>query len=88
MNLNLFLNPSAMQKGSCGTFGTITWALVIIGALNWGLVGLGALINGSDWNLVDMLVGQWPVVESVVYLLVGVSAVYMLASYWGSDMKR
>ena len=78
-----------MQKGSCGTLGTITWALVIIGALNWGLVGLGTLISGDEWNLVDMLLGQWPTVEAVVYLLVGISAVYSLASCWGSDkMKR
>ncbi len=73
-----------MQKGSCGTLGSISWALVLIGAVNWGLVGLGTLVSGSDWNLVNMLVGQWPTVEAVVYLLVGASAVYSLASCWGA----
>ncbi len=79
-----------MQKGSCNTVGTVAFALVLIGALNWGLVGLGALISGSDWNLVNMLLGQWPTVEAIVYLLVGISAVYSLATCWGSNgnMKR
>ena len=48
--------------------------LVIIGALNWGLVGLGSFL-GQDLNVVSMLVGAWPVVENVVYVLVGLSGV-------------
>jgi uncharacterized membrane protein YuzA (DUF378 family) len=47
--------------------------LVIIGALNWGLVGLFGL------NLVEMLLGAWPMVVRLVYVLVGVSAVMELA---------
>lgn len=46
------------------------YALVIVGALNWGLVGL------FDFNLVNMLFGAWPMVEKLVYILVGLSAVY------------
>lgn len=78
-----------MQKGSCGTLGTVTWVLVLVGALNWGLVGLGSLVSGADWNLVSMIFGQWPVVEAVVYLLVGVSAVYSIVACWSScTMKK
>ena len=58
----------------------VSWILIIVGALNWGLVGLGGLM-GSDWNLVNMLVGAWPMVESLVYLLVGLSAVYEVATH-------
>ncbi|QQR54526.1 DUF378 domain-containing protein [Candidatus Peregrinibacteria bacterium] len=76
-----------MQKGSSGTLGTVAWALMFIGALNWGLIGLGALIGDSNWNLVNMLLGQWPTVESVVYLIVGVGAVYCLVDCW-SNPKR
>lgn len=50
--------------------------LVIVGGLNWGLVGVGMLL-GSDLNLVSMLVGSWPTVEAIVYVLVGLSAVVM-----------
>jgi uncharacterized membrane protein YuzA (DUF378 family) len=46
----------------------VTFLLVIVGALNWGLVGL------FDFNLVSFLVGGFPVVERVVYVLVGLSA--------------
>lgn len=60
----------------------IATILVVVGAVNWGLVGLGGLIS-SNLNLVNLLFGQWAVVENVVYLLVGVSGllmVWMLAS--------
>ena len=53
----------------------VTFLLVIVGALNWGLVGL------LNVNLVKMVVGSWPSLESLVYILVGVSAVYVLATH-------
>lgn len=47
--------------------------LVVIGGLNWGLVGLGGFLD-KNLNVVNLLLGTWPTVEWVVYLLVGVSA--------------
>lgn len=52
--------------------------LVIVGALNWGLVGLGMLMGGTGWNVVNMLLGSWPMVEAIVYVLVGLSGVWMV----------
>lgn len=49
------------------------WVLVIIGAINWGLVGL------FEFDLVNTLLGQWEIVERVVQVLVGLSAVATLA---------
>ena len=50
--------------------------LLIVGGLNWGLVGLSMLMGKMEsWNVVNMLLGGWPMVEGVVYLLVGVAAV-------------
>lgn len=52
--------------------------LVVIGGLNWGLVGLGALMgSGTNLNVVNLLLGSVPMVESIVYLLVGVAALFM-----------
>ncbi|MFI5260521.1 MAG: DUF378 domain-containing protein [Candidatus Paceibacteria bacterium] len=48
--------------------------LVIIGALNWGLIGLGSFMGGANWNVVHMLLGSWPMVENIVYVLVGLAA--------------
>ena len=59
------------------TVSMIAKILVIVGAVNWGLVGVGGLMD-SDWNLVSMLLGSWPMVESIVYVLVGVAGVSML----------
>lgn len=51
--------------------------LVIIGGLNWGLVGVGGLM-GSNWNVVNMLLGGMPMIEAIVYILVGVATVIMI----------
>lgn len=47
----------------------VAWILLVVGGLNWGLTAL-------NFNLVNMLLGSWPTVEKLVYLLVGLSAVY------------
>jgi uncharacterized membrane protein YuzA (DUF378 family) len=54
--------------------------LVIVGGINWGLIGLGMLISndGSTWNVVNMIFGSVSMLEAVIYVLVGVSAVMML----------
>jgi len=49
---------------------TVALVLVVVGAVNWGLVGL------LNLNLVEMLFGM-SMVTKVVYLLVGVSGVYV-----------
>jgi uncharacterized membrane protein YuzA (DUF378 family) len=50
----------------------ITLALVIVGGINWGLVGL------FDFNLVAALFGVDTFVSNLIYVLVGLSAVYQL----------
>lgn len=52
----------------------IAWVLVIIGGINWGLVGL------LDFNLVGVLLGDGTLVARIVYILVGLSALYLLFS--------
>lgn len=58
----------------------IEFILVIIGGLNWGLVGLGSLM-GSDLNVVHMLLSFSSQVESIVYVLVGLSAIGLVMSH-------
>lgn len=55
----------------------LTLALVIIGAINWGLVGVGTLID-ANWNLVNLILGGFPTIEAIVYLLVGLAGLYEL----------
>lgn len=50
----------------------IALVLVIVGGLNWGLVGLFKL------DLVELLFGSIPILQNIVYILVGLSAVYMI----------
>lgn len=50
----------------------VTLILVIVGGLNWGLVG------AFDFDLVAALFGEGSALSRVVYVLVGLSAVYQL----------
>ena len=50
--------------------------LAIIGALNWGLIGL----NGT--NLVDQIVGAGSTAARVIYILVGISGLLLLLSFF------
>jgi len=66
------------KKGGC-TMALVGKILVIVGGVNWGLVGLGMLLGTvGGWNVVNMILGSVPVLEGVVYVLVGISAVMMI----------
>jgi uncharacterized membrane protein YuzA (DUF378 family) len=60
--------------------GCIAKILLIVGGLNWGLVGIGGFA-GRDLNVVNMLLGSWPQVVWVVYILVGLAALWKLFSW-------
>jgi uncharacterized protein len=61
----------------------IAFILTIVGGLNWGLVGLGGFAS-ADWNLVHMILVSMPQLEWVVYILVGLSAVWLAVNH-GKD---
>jgi uncharacterized membrane protein YuzA (DUF378 family) len=50
----------------------ITLTLLIVGGLNWGLVG------AFDFDLVAALFGAETFLADLVYVLVGVSAIYQI----------
>lgn len=68
-----------MEGSTCSCKGGCNWAfwvakvLVVIGGLNWGLIAIN-----NEWNVVNMLLRQWPQVERAVYGIVGLAAVWML----------
>lgn len=53
----------------------VTVLLTVVGAINWGLVGL------FDYNLVRGLLGAGSMLEKVVYVAVGASAVYLVVQH-------
>jgi uncharacterized membrane protein YuzA (DUF378 family) len=58
--------------------GMVAFILLAIGGLNWLLVGFG-------FNLVDFLFGVGSVLSRIVYILVGLSALWEIATYkWSS----
>ena len=50
----------------------VALVLVVVGGLNWGLVGL------FNWNLVDAIFGSVAWLARLIYILVGLSALYMI----------
>ncbi len=50
----------------------VAMVLVIIGGLNWGLFGIS-----QDLNLVALIFG-YSIIARIVYILVGLSALYMI----------
>lgn len=54
----------------------IALILTVVGGINWGLVGIANL------NLVELIFGYLPILATIVYILVGISACYTLYVYW------
>ncbi|MEM4264017.1 MAG: DUF378 domain-containing protein [Candidatus Woesearchaeota archaeon] len=50
----------------------IALVLVIIGGLNWGLVGI------LNLDLVAKIFGSIPILAKIIYILVGLSALYVI----------
>lgn len=50
----------------------IALALVIIGAINWGLVGI------FNFNLVDTIFGVMSIISRLIYILVGISGLWVI----------
>lgn len=53
----------------------VTLLLVIIGGLSWGLVGV------FHFDLIAAILGDMSLLTRIVYILVGLSAVYLIVSF-------
>lgn len=58
-----------MEKNALGW---IAFVLLIVGGLNWALVGL------FNFDLVAAIFGQLSIIARIIYVLVGISAIYMI----------
>ncbi|MFA6458915.1 MAG: DUF378 domain-containing protein [Candidatus Paceibacterota bacterium] len=54
---------------------TIAFILVIVGGLNWLLLGL------SGWEIGQIFGGMDNIVSRIIYVLVGISAVYLIFTH-------
>ncbi len=69
---------SGMHKSKMNALDWVAMVLLIVGGLNWGLVGL------FNIDLVAALFGTQSALSRVVYVLVGLSALYSI--YTSSKM--
>jgi uncharacterized membrane protein YuzA (DUF378 family) len=65
----------------------VAYVLLLIGALNWGLVGI------FGFDLVATIFGEMAVVTRIIYVLVGLAAVYDILGFktiwrrWGVHLR-
>ena len=52
------------------TLDVVVWILLVVGGLNWGLVGV------FDFNLVSAIFGEMTILTRIIYILVGLAALY------------
>jgi uncharacterized membrane protein YuzA (DUF378 family) len=62
-------------------FDVIVAILLVVGGLNWGLVGL------FNFDLVASILGNMSALSRIIYIVVGISAVYQ-AIQWKEIQKR
>jgi uncharacterized membrane protein YuzA (DUF378 family) len=55
----------------------LTFILLIIGGLNWLLVGV------AGWDIGQLFGGMDNIVSRIIYILVGLSAIYEVVSHKG-----
>ncbi|MDO8626402.1 MAG: DUF378 domain-containing protein [Candidatus Magasanikbacteria bacterium] len=55
----------------------VAFLLLVIGGLNWLLVGL------FNWDIGELFGGMSAMISKVIYVLVGLSALYVLATHKG-----
>lgn len=73
-------NARTSDESRMSAMDWVAMLFLIVGGLNWGLVGL------FDFNLVAALFGEMSAISRVVYVIVGLSALY--AIYTSSKMAR
>lgn len=72
------MDHSATHHHAGSRFNALDWIaqiLLIVGGLNWGLVGL------FNINLVAALFGEGTLLSRIIYILVGLSALWGLAIF-------
>lgn len=63
------------------TLSIIANILLIVGGLNWGLVGI------LDLDLVATIFGAMSAISRVIYILVGLAALYNIIALFKSEKK-
>ena len=64
------LQADIPQRSRITLGGTVALLLLVIGGVNWGLMGL------ADVNLVEWLFGRATLLTRLVYIAVGIAAIY------------
>ena len=58
------------------TLQKVTLAFTIIGAINWGLIGL------FNFNLVETIFMDIPIIQSIIYTIVGICGLINIGIYF------
>ncbi len=70
-NSKKFVIRRIIKMSKLTTVDIVALVLLVVGGLNWGLVGI------ADTNLVDMIFGVGSMLSRLIYIVVGVAALYV-----------
>jgi uncharacterized protein len=71
-NINIIIINTKNMMKKMNALDWVAMVLIIVGGLNWGLVGL------FEFDLVATIFGDMSMLSRIVYVLVGLSALYMI----------
>lgn len=66
------METSSEKEKTKDMVGWVAFVLLVVGGLNWGLVGL------INLDLVEKIFGDMTVLSRIIYILVGISAIYFI----------
>lgn len=83
---------STPSGGSCCTSSPCQlcktgYILVLLGGLNWGFIGIGGFL-GKNLNVINLLLGGIPLIEQIVYVLIGLAALCALTKCCKCHKKK
>lgn len=74
-HVNVDRTTANQRRSALSTVAIVSLVLLIIGGLNWGLVGL------FQFDLVAAIFGEMSVLSRIVYVLVGIAALFCIADF-------
>lgn len=81
INISQEMNLTLKERGIMKILGTmknldlIVAVLLVIGGLNWAFIGV------FQYNFIDSIFGMNSVISRIIYILVGISAIYQII-FW------
>ena len=66
-------NEVSTSMADKNTIGMVAGVIAAIGAINWGLFAINPM-----YNIVKLIFGTVPVLETIIYIIIAICGIYVL----------